>query len=62
MIIQMLLLKMLHYFHDEEGATMIEYSLLAALISVVAIVAITAVGSNVNLVFNNVASKLAGAL
>ncbi len=61
-MIQMLVLKVLRYFHDEEGATMIEYSLLAALISVVAIVAISAVGTNVNLAFNYVASVLAGAL
>jgi len=45
-------------FRDEEGATMIEYALLAALISVVAIVAITTVGNNVNAVFTYVASKL----
>jgi len=48
-------------FRDEEGATMIEYALLAALISIVAIVVITAVGLNVNLVFTKVRDALATA-
>ncbi len=37
--------------HSQRGATMIEYALLAALISVVAIAAITAVGGDVKAVF-----------
>ena len=48
-------------FRDEEGATMIEYALLAALISIVAIAVITAVGLNVNLVFTKVRDALATA-
>ena len=42
----------------EEGQGMIEYSLLAALISVIAIVAITAVGVDVNGVFEDVQAAL----
>ncbi len=43
----------------EEGATMIEYALLAALISIVALIAITLVGTNVNLIFTAIAAALA---
>lgn len=42
----------------EEGQGMIEYALLAALISVIAIVAITAVGVDVNAVFQDVEAAL----
>jgi pilus assembly protein Flp/PilA len=44
--------------HDETGATAIEYGLIAALISVAIIVAVTSVGSNLNSTFNSVASAL----
>ena len=47
---------------DESGATAIEYGLIAALISVVIIVAITLVGTNLEDVFNRVADELGGAL
>ena len=43
---------------DESGATAIEYGLIAALISVAAIGAFTAVGSSLQSTFNNVSSKL----
>ena len=43
---------------EEKGATMIEYTLLAALISVIAIVAITAVGVDVNRIFEAIQGKL----
>lgn len=43
---------------DEEGATMIEYALLAALISVVAITMITNVGTKVNTTFDSVNNAL----
>jgi pilus assembly protein Flp/PilA len=45
---------------DENGATAIEYGLIAALISVAAIVAFTAVGSNIGSVMNTVSDKMAG--
>ncbi|MDE2166420.1 MAG: Flp family type IVb pilin [Alphaproteobacteria bacterium] len=44
--------------HDEGGATAIEYGLIAALISVVIVTAVTAVGSNLKGVFNSVAAAL----
>jgi pilus assembly protein Flp/PilA len=43
---------------DESGATAIEYGLIAALISVVIIAAITLVGSNLSTVFNTIATDL----
>ena len=45
-------------FKDESGATAIEYGLIAALISIVAILAMTAVGENLTTVFDNVATNL----
>ena len=48
------------FLKNETGATMIEYGLLAALISVVSITAIALVGTRVNAVFTNVAARLAG--
>ncbi len=43
---------------NESGATAIEYGLIAALISVAIIVAVRAIGSNLNKTFNNVAGNL----
>ena len=42
----------------EDGATAIEYGLIAALIAVAAISAFNAVGSSLLSTFNNVSSKL----
>ena len=47
--------------HDRSGATAIEYGLIAALISVVIIAAVTLVGTNLTATFNKVANSLAGA-
>jgi pilus assembly protein Flp/PilA len=44
--------------HDESGATAIEYGLIASLISVVIIAAITAVGTNLSGTFSTVAAAL----
>ena len=43
---------------DEEGATMVEYGLLVALIALVALAAITILGSNLSGLFNNVAGSV----
>jgi pilus assembly protein Flp/PilA len=45
-------------FKDRNGVTAIEYGLIAALIAVVIILAVTAVGENLFNVFNNIASNL----
>ena len=46
------------FIANEDGATAIEYGLIAALISVVIITALTTVGSNLNTKFGSVASSL----
>ena len=43
---------------DESGATAIEYGLIASLIAVAAITAMTTVGSKLQSTFSNVSSKL----
>jgi pilus assembly protein Flp/PilA len=47
--------------NDRDGATAIEYGLIAALISVVIISAVTLVGSKLSGVFNSIASSLSTA-
>lgn len=49
------------FLHDEDGATAIEYGLIAALVSVAAIGALTAMGSSLSAMFNTVSSALSGA-
>jgi pilus assembly protein Flp/PilA len=44
--------------NDESGATAIEYGLLAALIAVVMIAAVTAVGTQLSKTFSNIASNI----
>ena len=46
------------FFKDESGATAIEYGLLAALISVVAITAMTQIGTSLNTKFGAVNTAL----
>jgi pilus assembly protein Flp/PilA len=46
------------FLRDESGATAIEYGLIAALIAVVIITAVTAVGTNLQGTFNTVAGKV----
>lgn len=45
---------------DEDGATAIEYGLIAGLIAVVIIGGLTALGGNINTAFNNIATRIAG--
>lgn len=47
---------------DESGATAIEYGLIAALVSVAAITALTAMGSSLRSIFGRVSSELNGAV
>lgn len=49
------------FISDEEGVTAIEYALIAALIAVVIISAVTATGKNVCLTFKSVAEALGSA-
>ena len=43
---------------DEEGATMVEYGLLVALIALVAIGAVTTLGTNLSSLFNTAANTI----
>ena len=45
-------------FKNEKGATAIEYGLIAALIAVAAIGAMTSIGTKLGTTFNNVSNKL----
>ena len=47
------------FWHDEDGATAIEYALIGSLVSIVIVVALTTVGSALSATFANVASKVA---
>ena len=46
------------FMSDESGATAIEYGLIAALIAVVIIAAVTALGSNISTQFGKVATAI----
>lgn len=50
--------KLMNFFKDEEGATMVEYALMIALIAVVCIGAVTLIGQSANTKFQNVATSL----
>lgn len=52
--------KFIRFLKDESGATAIEYGLIAALIAVVIVGGVTAVGTSLDALFNNVASELDG--
>jgi pilus assembly protein Flp/PilA len=45
-------------FRDDKGATAIEYGLIAALIAVAAIGAMTSIGTKLSTTFNNVSASL----
>jgi pilus assembly protein Flp/PilA len=49
------------FIKDESGATAIEYGLIAALIAVVIITAVTAVGGSLSNTFNNVSTAVENA-
>lgn len=46
------------FLREDKGQDMVEYALLAAFISIVAIIAIQLVGNKVTEVFNTIATKL----
>ena len=52
---------MIGFIKDEGGATAIEYGLIAALVSVAAIGALTAMGGSLSTMFNSVSSALSTA-
>lgn len=52
---------MLNFIRDENGATAIEYGLIAALIAVVIIGALTVLGENISQKFSTIASSVSAA-
>jgi pilus assembly protein Flp/PilA len=52
--------KLVNFLKDESGPTAVEYAVMLALIIVVCIAAITALGSNANTTFSNVGTAIAG--
>ena len=56
-----MLARMIGFIEDEDGATAIEYGLIAALVSVAAIGALTAMGGSLTTMFNSVSSALSTA-
>jgi pilus assembly protein Flp/PilA len=50
------------FLKEEEGVTMVEYGLIAALIAIVCIIFITSVGTNLNLTFGEICNRLKNAL
>ena len=57
-----LITRMRSLMHDDEGQDLIEYALLAGLISLVAVVAITTAGTNVNGIFTKIGGELSKAV
>jgi pilus assembly protein Flp/PilA len=53
--------KLIRFMKKEDGATAIEYGLIAALISVVIVGALTVLGPQLATVFNSVTTALQGA-
>jgi pilus assembly protein Flp/PilA len=52
------MIKFIKLIRDNEGATAIEYGLIAALIAVAAIGAMQGIGNKLNTTFNNVSNHL----
>ena len=50
--------KLTNFVNDESGAAAAEYALILALIAVVIITALTALGTNINVVFSTVGSAV----
>jgi len=57
-----MLSKIRSFVTDESGATAIEYGLIAALVSVAAIGALTAMGTSLNTMFTTVSTQLDSAV
>lgn len=47
-------------WNDEEGQGMVEYGLIIALVSIVVILALTAIGGGLNTIFENISNTLTG--
>lgn len=52
---------LLRFWRDEEGATAIEYGLIAGLIAVVIVAALTALGTDIRGVFQSISTAITAA-
>ena len=52
--------RLVHFLQDESGPTAVEYAVMLALIIVVCIAVITALGSSANTTFSNVGTAIQG--
>ncbi len=52
--------RFIKFLRDEEGATAIEYALIAALIAVVIAAALSPIGTQIQTIFGNILAKLQG--
>lgn len=50
------------FFNDEEGATMVEYGMMIALIAAVCVAIVSTLGSQIKTAFTNVSSAITTAL
>jgi pilus assembly protein Flp/PilA len=50
--------KLVHFIKDEEGATAVEYAIMAGLIAAVIITAVTILGQNVNTTFTQIGTAV----
>ena len=57
-----MLMSIKEFYRDESGATAIEYGLIAALVSVAAITALTNMGDSLVTIFGRVSSELQNAV
>jgi pilus assembly protein Flp/PilA len=58
----MLIRLLIALWYDEDGATAIEYGLIAALISIACIMAFLSLGLNLTNIFTTISDTLAGAI
>ena len=49
------------FWNDEDGATMVEYGLMLALIAIVCLIAVALIGTNASTLFNTIALALGAA-
>ncbi len=61
-MLEVYLRNLVAFLTDEEGQDLIEYALLVALISIIAVVSITAAGESVSILFSRVAVALSDAV
>jgi len=47
-----------NFFANEDGAALVEYALLVALIAIICILGVTALGSKINTKFNDIGTSL----